>query len=120
MRILSGDLSSAAKHIAVFCALVVCFVLIASLDNRREEFAYDWASSVPFVDNSSNLVLVPKNEFPVFQEVWTYKCKPGSGCIRSRRDPNETIVEPEVCWLTCGEYGPLWPYPTKTVSKRES
>jgi len=47
---------------------------------------------------------------------YTYICM-DDHCERmnkfQRHDPHVPI---EVCWLTCGKYGALWPYPTGKVS----
>ncbi|CAG7836289.1 unnamed protein product [Allacma fusca] len=51
--------------------------------------------------------LVEKYESP-----WTWKCVDGSSCQRSLSNATEEKSTLNVCWLTCGQYGAMWPFPT--------
>ncbi|CAL8095478.1 unnamed protein product [Orchesella dallaii] len=43
---------------------------------------------------------------------WTWRCSDGISCQRQLANGTEPRVSLNVCWLTCGEYGALWPQPT--------
>ncbi|ODM99196.1 Chitooligosaccharidolytic beta-N-acetylglucosaminidase [Orchesella cincta] len=43
---------------------------------------------------------------------WTWRCSDGISCQRQLANGSEPQVSLNVCWLTCGEYGALWPQPT--------
>ncbi|CAL8095472.1 unnamed protein product [Orchesella dallaii] len=43
---------------------------------------------------------------------WTYSCI-NNVCIRKEAQDAEAVSSLDVCWLTCGTHGPVWPYPKK-------
>ncbi len=47
---------------------------------------------------------------------WTWRCSDGISCQRElASNGSEPQVSLNVCWLSCGNYGALWPHPTIKV-----
>lgn len=49
---------------------------------------------------------------------WTWSCSDGISCQRQLANGTEPQVSLNVCWLTCGAYGAMWPHPTVKVYKK--
>ena len=51
----------------------------------------------------------------ISESPWTYKCVDGANCERMLANGTDEKISLNVCWLNCGQYGALWPYPTIKV-----